>query len=140
MNTGVGCHALLQGNFPTQELNSSLWCLLHWQADSLPMSLLQVDLCPLEDMLKLSSLVAPKVIEFGDGAIVDVISSSEGSLGPNRVQLVSSYEEDGDTHTHTHTHTVVMFMDYVIRINSSLGRTLNSHQAVTAKRPPESLY
>ena len=54
------------------------------------MSLLQVDLCPLEDMLKLSSLVAPKVIEFGDGAIVDVISSGEGSLGPNRVQLVSS--------------------------------------------------
>ena len=45
-----------------------------------------------------------------------------------------------ETHTHTHTHTVVMFMDYVIRINSSLGRTLNSHQAVTAKRPPESLY
>ena len=90
MNTGVGCHALLQGNFPTQELNSSPWCLLHWQADSLPMSLLQVDLCPLEDMLKLSPLVAPKVIEFGDGAIVDVISSGEGSLGPNTVQLVSS--------------------------------------------------
>ena len=34
-NTGVGCHALLQGNFPTQGLN---WSLLHWQADSLPLS------------------------------------------------------------------------------------------------------
>ena len=34
-NTGVGCHFLLQGIFPTQGLNP---CLLHWQADSLPLS------------------------------------------------------------------------------------------------------
>ena len=33
-NTGVGCHALLQGIFPTQGSNP---CLLHWQADSLPL-------------------------------------------------------------------------------------------------------
>ena len=32
-NTGMGCHFLLQGIFPTQGLNS---CLLPWQADSLP--------------------------------------------------------------------------------------------------------
>ena len=32
-NTGVGCHALLQGIFLTQGLN--LLCLLHWQVDSL---------------------------------------------------------------------------------------------------------
>ena len=31
-NTGVGCHFLLQGIFPTQGLNLSL---LHWQMDSL---------------------------------------------------------------------------------------------------------
>ena len=30
-NTGVGCHALLQGIFPTQGLNRCLLCLLHWQ-------------------------------------------------------------------------------------------------------------
>ena len=35
-NTRVGCHALLQGIFPTQGLNPCLLCLLHWQADSLP--------------------------------------------------------------------------------------------------------
>ena len=29
-NTGVGCHFLLQGIFPTQELNPYLLCLLHW--------------------------------------------------------------------------------------------------------------
>ena len=30
-NTGVGCHALLQGIFPTQGSNPCLLCLLHWQ-------------------------------------------------------------------------------------------------------------
>ena len=35
MNTGVGCHALLQGIFPTQELNQHLLCLLHRQVGSL---------------------------------------------------------------------------------------------------------
>ena len=34
-NTGMGCHFLLQGIFPTQGLNPHLFCLLHWQADSL---------------------------------------------------------------------------------------------------------
>ena len=33
-NTGVGCHALLQGIFPTQGSNLHLLSLLHWQADS----------------------------------------------------------------------------------------------------------
>ena len=34
-NTGLGCHALLQGFFPTQGSNPHL---LHWQVDSLPLS------------------------------------------------------------------------------------------------------
>ena len=37
-NTGMGCHFLLQGIFPTQGSNSHLLHLLHWQADSLPLS------------------------------------------------------------------------------------------------------
>ena len=36
-NAGVGCHALLQGIFPTQGLNPCLPCLLHWQEDSYPL-------------------------------------------------------------------------------------------------------
>ena len=36
-NTGVGCHLLLQGNFPTQGSNPHLLHLLHWQVDSLPL-------------------------------------------------------------------------------------------------------
>ena len=37
-NAGVGCHFLLQGIFPTQGLSPSFLCLLHWQADSLPLA------------------------------------------------------------------------------------------------------
>ena len=37
-NTGVGCHALLQGIFPTQGLNLHLLCLLHWQVSSWPIT------------------------------------------------------------------------------------------------------
>ena len=36
-NIGVGCHALIQGIFPTQGSNPSLLHLLHWQAGSLPL-------------------------------------------------------------------------------------------------------
>ena len=35
--TGAGCHFLLQGILLTQGSNSGLLCLLHWQADSLPL-------------------------------------------------------------------------------------------------------
>ena len=34
-NTRVGCQLLLQGIFPIQGLNLCLFCLLHWQVDSL---------------------------------------------------------------------------------------------------------
>ena len=34
----MSCHILLQGIFPTQESNSPLLCLLHWQAGSLPLA------------------------------------------------------------------------------------------------------
>ena len=37
-NTGVGCHFLLQGIFQSQGSNSCLLLLLHWQANSLPLS------------------------------------------------------------------------------------------------------
>ena len=37
-NTGVGCHALLQGIFPTQGSNPHLLSLLYWQVGSLPVA------------------------------------------------------------------------------------------------------
>ena len=36
-NTGVDCHLLLQGIFPTQDSNPHLLCLPHWQVGSLPL-------------------------------------------------------------------------------------------------------
>ena len=38
-NTGVGCHFLLQGIFPTQGSNPHLFHLQHWQAGSAFMAL-----------------------------------------------------------------------------------------------------
>ena len=38
MNTGEGCHFLLQGTFPTHRPNPGLLCLLHWWVGSLPLS------------------------------------------------------------------------------------------------------
>ena len=40
-NTGVGCHFLFQGMFPTQRSNPRLLHLLHWQANSLPLNQLR---------------------------------------------------------------------------------------------------
>ena len=36
-DTGLSCHALLQGIFLTQGLNLCLLCLLHWEVSSLPL-------------------------------------------------------------------------------------------------------
>ena len=45
-NTGVACHLLLQGIFLIQESNLCLLCLLHQQADSLPLRHLGSHLFP----------------------------------------------------------------------------------------------
>ena len=44
-NTGVGCHAPLQGIFSTQGLNPDPLYLLHWQVASLPLVLLGSPIC-----------------------------------------------------------------------------------------------
>jgi len=41
-NTGEGCHFLLQGIFLTQILNPFLLYILHWQADFVPLSHLEI--------------------------------------------------------------------------------------------------
>ena len=37
-STGMGCHAFLQGIFPTHRSNPRGLCLMHWQAGSLPLA------------------------------------------------------------------------------------------------------
>ena len=49
-NTGVGCHFLLQGIFPTQESNPCLLCLLHWHVGSLPLSHLGSPFCKAKEL------------------------------------------------------------------------------------------
>ena len=44
-DTGVGCHAFLQGIFPTQGLNPCFLHLLLWQVDSLTLALLKKPIC-----------------------------------------------------------------------------------------------
>ena len=44
-NTGVGCHFLLQEIFPAQGENPHLFCLLHWQTNSLPLCHLGNPIC-----------------------------------------------------------------------------------------------
>ena len=61
-NTGMGSHLLLQGIFLTQESNPHLLCLLHWQADYLP-------LCPISILLFF------------------IITEPEFLLGPQSTQL-----------------------------------------------------
>ena len=55
-NTGVGCHALLQGNFPTQELNSGLlhcrWILYCLSYQGSPLSSVQFSCSVVSDSLR----------------------------------------------------------------------------------------
>ena len=64
-NTGAGCHFLLQGIFLTQGSNSHLLCLLHWQADFLPLhhlgSISMIDYLFLLCSIHCTSLVAQMV-------------------------------------------------------------------------------
>ena len=51
-NTGVGCHALLLGIFPTQGSNPHLLRLLHWQVGSLlPIWEAHKQICPINPFL-----------------------------------------------------------------------------------------
>ena len=73
--TGVDCHLLLQGIFPSQELNLHI---LHWQADSLP----------------LSHQGSPSNLHRGNnndrdlpgGPVVKNLPSNAGSVGSNSCQ------------------------------------------------------
>ena len=47
-NTGMGCHFLLQGIFPTQGSNPHFLHLLHWETDFFPLHQLGSSLVPIE--------------------------------------------------------------------------------------------
>ena len=58
----MGCHALLQGIFPTQGSNPRLLCLLHWQVGSVPI------VPPGKPRAFLSELKNPGIVVFNQDA------------------------------------------------------------------------
>ena len=80
-NTTLGSHILLQGIFPTQGSNSCLLCLLHWQADSLP----------------LCHWFTAALFTIAKPWKQPTCASTEGWMKMWRCGVY--------THTHTHTHT-----------------------------------
>ena len=60
-NTGVGCHILLQGFFPTQGSNPHL---LHWQVGSLPLSHLESPFPPFTFIKVIVTFNTCKVIRY----------------------------------------------------------------------------
>ena len=60
--TGVDCHALLQGIFPTQGSNPFLLCLLHWQVSSLPLAPLWSPIISLDTILSFPHALASDVV------------------------------------------------------------------------------
>ena len=93
-NPGAGCHFLLQRIFPTQGLNPSLLHLLHWQADSLPLShpgsLIKFTSNQYAFKLQRALIVELKIVVclLGNGIIVQLSSVSvvSDSLQPHGLQ------------------------------------------------------
>ena len=78
----VGCHFLVQGIFPNQGLNS---CLLHWQADSLPLSHLGgcYIVCPSPSICFCTHIENPfSFIQRSDSRLSSCPTSRSGSFLP----------------------------------------------------------
>ena len=94
-NTGVGCHFLLQGTLPTQESNLHL---LHWQADSLPLSHHGSPISSFASYMLLIREVqftwftANTLSTCGCGGIKEEQSGASGRSCPHRAELVGRVE------------------------------------------------
>ena len=99
-NTGVGCHALLQGIFPTQGLNLGLLLLLHWPAGSLPRG-------PPGKLTKVPAW--HNKLNF-----VLIVS---GNQGPSKVQILDLLTINWDSNDYTlrdYAHNVIFNFDYTL--------------------------
>ena len=89
-NTGVGCHFLLQGIFPTQGSNLCLLRILNWQADSL---LLGLPGKPNQNHALLLNLATQ---DFKIPCLNSPGSASRASSGPLKSELLQEYENSLD--------------------------------------------
>ena len=80
-NTGVGCHALLQGIVLTQGWNLPL-SLLHWQVGSLPLALPGKPTTSLENTIfkKILFMVLVKTIKTSQYSQEKCIQSLQGNI------------------------------------------------------------
>ena len=83
-NSGLGCHFLLQGIFLTQGLNPGLLHLLHWQADSLPLSHLGIPVMTWRVCHTETAQPHPQSLWFGGSEVgsghLQVEKASQGTL------------------------------------------------------------
>ena len=109
-NTGVGCHFLLQGVFPTQGSNPRLQHLLHWQVD----------------YLTLCHLGSPNKASYGERLAVSFPSSILKCLRKNSPILVSFFK------MHINRTTVTLQFNEVVsnavKNDSRLGPSLAKKQ------------
>ena len=102
-NTGVGCHFLLQGIFPTQGSNPRFLYLMHWQVDSLslvppgsplkPQSYLQKQ-APAQDPLGCRSRHTPRHASSANGCKATCVWARDPcSTGdqPDRFSRIRNY-------------------------------------------------
>ena len=108
-NTGMGCHALLQGIFLAQGSNPSLLHLLHWRMASLPLvpprKLSLVKCCPLIYKLRKSIIKGLKTKKSKFSSVQFSCSVVSDSLRPHEPQLTrppcpSPTPEFTQTHVH----------------------------------------
>ena len=84
-NTGVGCHLLLQGVFPTQGSNLYLLHLVRWQVDSLPLRHLMV----LDIFFKVRLPVSFWLMVLQTGQMIAFASTRRKSGLPSKFQAVA---------------------------------------------------
>ena len=85
-STGVCCHALLQGIFPTKGSDQHLFCLLHWQVGSLPPAspwkpMKPVACCKYTNSGILTTLVVSTVKVIRYGSMQESVSISSTCIG-----------------------------------------------------------
>jgi len=106
-NTRLGCHFLFQGIFLTQGSNLYLLCLLHWQADSLPLGHLgsrMYILCVCIHTHTHTHTHTCAYINFILFILYNIYNNMVYiyKFCTYKIYLLIAFEY---THTHTHTHT-----------------------------------
>ena len=86
----MGCHALLQGIFPTQGLNLYLLCLLHWQVGPLTLAPPIQYKIKIKLKIKTSNNSSYEILTWGIPKSLILLKKSQTPLNSQNVLLLSS--------------------------------------------------